>query len=121
MPMPRRKFLLALLGTVLVGPFAGSTGAVSASATPDIRMLESVRRVGEAYLAQCPAEAVRSRLLAALEQALEQALAGSGRAQTAERLKALIRADFSAGRTIMLDGWVLSVTECRLCALYVAA
>jgi len=117
MPMPRRKFLLALLGTVLAGPFAGSTGAISASATPDIRMLESVRRVGEAYLAQCPAEAVRSGLLAALEQAL----AGSGRAQTAERLKALIRADFSAGRTIMLDGWVLSVTECRLCALYVAA
>lgn len=117
MPMPRRTFLLALLGAVLAGPFADATDAFSASATPDIKMLESVRRVGEAYLAQRPAEAVRSGLLTALEQAL----AGSGHAQATERLNALIRADFAVGRTINLDGWVLSVTECRLCALYVAA
>jgi len=117
MPMPRRKFLLALLGSVLVGPFAGVKGAFAASATPDIRMLESVRRVGAAYLAQCPAEAAGSGFLTAFEQALS----GSTRGQATERLNALIKADFTAGRTIMLDGWVLSVTECRLCALYVAA
>lgn len=27
------------------------------------------------------------------------------------------RRDFSAGRTVMIDGWVLSLTEARLCAI----
>jgi hypothetical protein len=115
--MPRRKFLLTLLGTVFAGPFAASAGAFTAAAVPDLAILDSVRRVGAAYLAQQSANADRSGLLAALEQALT----GSGTAQAKQRLNARIKADFAAGRTIMLDGWVLSVTECQLCALYVAA
>jgi hypothetical protein len=30
----------------------------------------------------------------------------------------LIQRDFAEGRTVLLDGWVLSVTEARQCALY---
>jgi len=29
-----------------------------------------------------------------------------------------IRDDFGAGRTVVVDGWLLSVTEARQCALY---
>jgi hypothetical protein len=30
----------------------------------------------------------------------------------------LVRDDFAGGRTIVIDGWVLSVTEARQCALF---
>ena len=30
---------------------------------------------------------------------------------------AQVRADYAGGRTVMLSGWVLSVSEARLCAL----
>jgi hypothetical protein len=30
----------------------------------------------------------------------------------------LVRDDFARGRTIVIDGWVLSVTEARQCALF---
>ena len=33
-------------------------------------------------------------------------------------LKATIRSDFATGRTVLLKGWVLSVTEARQCALF---
>jgi hypothetical protein len=29
-----------------------------------------------------------------------------------------VQRDFAAGRTVMLDGWVLAVTEARQCALF---
>ena len=33
------------------------------------------------------------------------------------RVARLIQLDFAAGRTLNLDGWVLSLNEVRLCAL----
>jgi len=33
------------------------------------------------------------------------------------QLAARVREDFAAGRIVMLDGWMLSATEARLCAL----
>lgn len=33
------------------------------------------------------------------------------------RLEARVRAEFASGTTVQLDGWVLSRTEARLCAL----
>lgn len=35
-----------------------------------------------------------------------------------EQLRQQIRGDFGAGRTLLIDGWVLSVTEARQCALF---
>jgi hypothetical protein len=29
-----------------------------------------------------------------------------------------VHEDFAAGRTVVVDGWVLSVTEARQCALF---
>lgn len=37
-----------------------------------------------------------------------------------QRILAAIRKDFEAGRTVNLDGWVLSLTEVRLWCLYLA-
>ena len=57
----------------------------------------------------------------------DQILAGLGidhaqaeniaRAQMRQRLARQIQADFAAGRTVRLDGWVVALTEARLCAL----
>ena len=33
-------------------------------------------------------------------------------------LDQLVSADFRENRTIMIDGWMLSITEARQCALY---
>jgi hypothetical protein len=34
-----------------------------------------------------------------------------------EQITGKIKADFAAGRTITLEGWVISITEARQCAL----
>jgi hypothetical protein len=33
-------------------------------------------------------------------------------------ISALVRRDFETGRTVLVNGWVLSVTEARQCALF---
>ena len=39
---------------------------------------------------------------------------------TAETVSARVADDFRAGRTVALDGWVVSITEARLCVLATA-
>ncbi len=64
-----------------------------------------VREIGQAYRAQMPAESDR----ASLETALRSACSSTEDA---------VRADFAAGRTIVVRDWLLSVTEARQCALF---
>jgi hypothetical protein len=49
-----------------------------------------------------------------LEMLLAQLPAGAG--DPIERAAAVVRADFSAARTVVIDGWVLSVSEARAAA-----
>lgn len=74
--------------------------------------LESARRIGQAYLQSAPEDADRDRLLADLFPRLEPE-AGDRRDSFAARC----RQDFADGATVRVDGWVLSRTEARLCAL----
>jgi hypothetical protein len=79
----------------------------------------SAEVVGRCYLQRHPAEASIGRLLSSI-------CAGSG---GVERLQALdraalhaelgrvVQADFAAGATVRLEGWILSATESRLMAL----
>jgi hypothetical protein len=67
-----------------------------------------VREIGVQYRRLVPAENDGIRLRAAI-------LAGGGRAPS---LAARVRSDFDAGRTVLLNGWVLSATEARQCALF---
>lgn len=58
----------------------------------------------------------------ALTAHLRERAAGRGTAcaspeQMTDGLRHCIREDFKAGRTVTIDGWVLSETETRLCAL----
>jgi hypothetical protein len=79
----------------------------------------SARAIGAVYLATRPEEADARKLV-------ELAIAADGTARTIGRmseteLRAWLRErqtrDFATGRIVNLDGWLLSATEVRLCAL----
>ena len=72
--------------------------------------------VGGRYLEEHPEEADREALLAGLP-----ALEGRVPERPGQGLQVLAdqaAADHEAGDVVVLDGWVLSVTECRAAALY---
>ena len=69
----------------------------------------AVREIGEAYRTLVPAESDRASLETALRAELRAA--DSSNADP-------VRADFAAGRVIVVRDWVLSVTEARQCALF---
>lgn len=128
--MRRRRFLGALaLGGTFWAAWAGQARAwlPPAGGRPDAARLlavlgrpDSAAAVGRAYLAGHPIEADRDRLAVRLDQAVRCQDCDPARARTDQLRAALagqIRADFAAARVVMVDGWVLSETEARLCGL----
>lgn len=85
-----------------------------------IRQQESARVVGRAYLEAVPAEGnalqLSDTLMASLNLDAENAGALAPE-QLHQRLRERVRADFRNGRTVKLEGWILSQTEARLMAL----
>jgi len=71
-----------------------------------------IEAVGEAYLTAVPAERDEAVLRATLGPAV-----GTDPAAALARLAPVIAEDFAAGRTVVLDGWVLSLTEARVAGL----
>lgn len=78
---------------------------------------DAARTIGEAYLSDHDDEDDERRLVDLLE-ASNSAWRGVA---TSSEVRALGRADsrrdYAAGRLARVDGWLLSVTEARLCAL----
>jgi hypothetical protein len=128
--MNRRRLLTTL---ALGGAFcAGWTGRARAWLAPAARLEpgaalltllstpESAAAVGRAYLSSHPAEAhgprLADRLAAGMRsQGCEPAQASSEELRAA--LSRQIRADFAQGQVVHVEGWVLSVSEARLCGL----
>jgi hypothetical protein len=81
---------------------------------------ESAAVVGRRYLAAHPQEADRSWLATQLDADLRcqdcDPLQADGPALRAG-LSRQIRTDFARSRVVRVEGWVLSLTEARLCAL----
>lgn len=78
---------------------------------------QTIRKTGESYLQRNPAEKDQSKLT--------RLLAGNGSIADSSDENAIhlyleerIKKDFDEGNTVMLNGWVLSVTEARQCALF---
>lgn len=76
-----------------------------------------VRDLGIRYRAMYPAACDADSLCAAILDGDRPILASDAPAARAY-LNATIRDDFAAGRTMILKGWVLSITEVRQCALF---
>ena len=79
-----------------------------------LRMLpyRLVHDLGVRYRETTPAENSEH----ALRSALRANLAATGTLPA--QLQGLVRRDFADGRTVTLNGWILSLTEARQCALY---
>jgi hypothetical protein len=121
--------------TVLAGLAAGIVGAAiglrlywpGSDVTREARRLagmlrnpDSAARLGRLYLDERPREADATLLVtligAARGPALPPASPSADEALRAD-LEERIRNDFIYGNTVAVDGWLLSLTEARLCAL----
>ena len=122
MTLDRRQFLqlsaLGILATVAASACAapGDRADAAVDRPQLLAMLgpERVRELGAHYRASTPSENSVDALRAALS---------TGRGPQNPTIKngsldGQIRDDFAAGRTVMIDGWVLSVTEARQAALF---
>jgi hypothetical protein len=103
----RREFLRLSAATAAgLACRGGAPGDLLPQAHPELLAIlgaAAVRRLGTQY-----------RRMVALGNSGRGMLAGHSCASLAQ----LVREDFDAGRTVIIDGWVISVTEARQCALY---
>jgi hypothetical protein len=126
----RRQFLLlalGLAGSVAAGSrLSGSAegwlrqGSLGAKLTALFVHQESAQAIGRAYLQRFPQEAnIRT-----LEDQIAQGIAGgrtllvaTGKPEISKLLSNRIRQDFATDQVVKVQGWILSITEARLCAL----
>ena len=77
---------------------------------------DTVRTIGESYRAMTPgerdAESLREAIIASRPWTAH--VPGLRQPSPAE----LVQHDFDRGRTVVVQGWILSATEARQCALY---
>ena len=123
--MDRRYFIThAAAGTLVLGlPGAawqtGPSADLHTLARPALLDMLGDRRVRdlgvhyrEVYPTECDADILGAAILGSDTPALV------GASTLHSYLEATIRDDFAAERTVLLKGWVLSVTEARQCALF---
>jgi hypothetical protein len=122
---PRREFLLRALaacGTPFFMPLASVEGlqkpqAGNAAAGYFGGRIDAARAIGEAYVRllglDTSAESIRKASLGALK-VIERA---SSRQHAINALGHAVRRDFQQGRSVQLEGWIVSRTEAELCAL----
>ena len=130
MTLDRRQFLgAAAAGAALtiIGVGVADAGQLGAPTFARPRLLaalgaDTVREIGHAYRADVPSECTPEALEAALRSA---ALSSRAKSRDLHLLSSLgmtgeerVRADFAAGRVVVVRGWILSVTEARECALF---
>lgn len=121
--MKRRDFLAFAFLTPLATGMAGSGFLLCIGdpseclfAQPELlRILDEdeVIRIGESYRNRNSAEDDAE----VLERKIEAA-AGRHAPVASASLRNVIAADFEEGRTVRVNGWMLSITEARQCALY---
>jgi len=129
----RREFLqqLGVASALVASGGVAATLACGESRDPLLAAIEglfedpaSARVVGAAWLLEQPEVLDSTRLLAALaDDRVDEArgLARSDPAALLARLRERHREDFASDRTTEVGGWVLSLTEARVCGLLAAA
>lgn len=119
----RRRLLITAVGlaaSAALGPRAigqilehlVSSDSVARSLRELIAHRESAARFGRAYLAATPGETDADQLVSLI---LGRTAVPPGR--EAMRVATRIQADFDGNRVVTVDGWIVSTTEARLCAL----
>ncbi len=127
-PLTRRALLE---GAVLASPGLGlllrsvtgraARAADCAQLAALVPALAAAPELGRACARLLPEGGVAERLCAALTVDLADLRAPAEPRVLGEALRARMARDFQEGRTLRVDGWLLSRTEVRLAALLVAA
>lgn len=120
--MQRRHFLqLSSLtaAAISIAQFQGcNPDAGTVLSQPDVLSLvaeeQSLIKIGREYLRKTEETSAQ-----ALTRVLLEEVSGTNPEDIRLALENKAQADFAAGRTLILDGWVISVTEARQCALLV--
>lgn len=129
--MTRRSFLQLLAGLAALGWFQPlrALRRMRAWSQPDplakhltalFAHPASAAVVGRAYLRTAPMEADERRLVDLVCEGIpggRAVVAAGDVGQLHNHIRQAQRRDFAQGRLARLDGWVLSQTEARLCAL----
>lgn len=131
--LDRREFLAQLGAGAAAALAFSSAGPLGCGGPRDplVGVLESLfdeveaaRVIGAAWLAAQPTPPAAEALLAEIADGrLEaaRALAGSDPVALLAQLRERHRADFESGRTAEVRGWLLSLTEARVCGALAAA
>ncbi|GJM34352.1 MAG: hypothetical protein DHS20C18_33530 [Saprospiraceae bacterium] len=123
--MKRRNFIIiAAAGTVAIaGPplyyywsdIRYENALIQPKSLARIWDAETIQSIGKTYCRQFPKEKNKEVLLKRL-------LAGMNNSDDlATALEQQIKEDFETGNTVMVNGWILSITEARQCALFAAS
>jgi len=119
--LSRRQFLVTSATVLAAGPLVlGRPAAEFSVITTDLaaQLPAGARELGKVWRKADPTQGDSATAAAALLQSLGDAgIDLAHPAKLGEALRAQALEDFRAGRTAELGGWVLSVTELRLCAL----
>ncbi len=125
----RREFLLRALAACGTAAYAsaGPPGAEAAGAPPGAArstsagyfgdQVDAVRVIAEAYLRQLGLETGEASIRSAARATLELIDRARDQPRAIRALERAVREDFEKGRTIQVEGWILSRTEADLCAL----
>lgn len=125
MTLDRRRFLqitaIGVVGSLTTSAFSGDADIdASALDRPELLLTmlgsERVRELGARYRAATPGENTASSLRAAISNAGPRSLGVPWTARGP--IENQIRDDFASGRIVLVNGWVLSATEARQCALF---
>jgi hypothetical protein len=124
-PLRRRDFIelatvLVAAASVGVRPDRDPAGSTSGLARVFGHAPAAARAIGQRYLRDFPEEndagALVGRILEGVPD-LPREVDASEAADLRARFRRRFAADFESGDTVQLDGWILSRTEARLCAL----
>jgi hypothetical protein len=72
-----------------------------------------IAEIGELYQKQYPKENTEQKLVGILSEGISM-----GENDISASITSRIEEDFKTGKIVTLDGWILSVTEGRQCALF---
>ena len=128
--IPRREFLWQALSACAAGVLvpahlasAAQSGSVDRAATMGAGYFgdraDAVRAIGEAYLRQLGRDTTRESVVAAARGALEAIDRSRDQRGAIRALVRAVRDDFKRGRSVQLEGWILSRTEAEICVLTV--
>ena len=115
------KFAAMFSAAATLAPGEVEAGTREATAPGSITELlrhpDSARRIGATYLQQHGDAALRQIDLRSIVGTASPAATRDNRREHLKVIRTRIRRDFAEGRTVNVDGWILSETEVALCVV----